>query len=192
MTLDRPHNLTRTDAAKRSAAVLLCVAVVAVCFTSGPCYGFKQADLDKLLATGQCEWCDLSNADLSKASLSKARLPNANLSSAILSGADLAGADLSSAILSRANLSKADLTGAYLSRAYLSAANLTGANLSRANLTKARLSNATLTGADLTGADLSLATWDSGKQCEDDSIGVCKGQINTYNPGGHGGVGVPY
>jgi uncharacterized protein YjbI with pentapeptide repeats len=39
-------------------------------------YAFSQADLDKLLATKRCEWCDLRNADLSGAQLSGATISN--------------------------------------------------------------------------------------------------------------------
>ena len=49
---------------------------------SGLCYAFKQDDVDKLLNTKQCAWCDLGNAELSGA-----KLENANLADADLSGA---------------------------------------------------------------------------------------------------------
>ena len=83
----------------------------------------------QLLATKQCQNCDLSGAGLVLANLS---------------GANLTGANLSGANLSRANLSGADLTGA----------NLVGASLFGANLTGAKLGGAQITGADFRDAYL--------------------------------------
>lgn len=83
----------------------------------------------QLLATKQCQSCDLSGAGLV--------LTN-------LSGANLSGANLSGANLSRANLSGADLTGA----------NLVGASLFGANLTGAKLAGAQIAGADFRDAYL--------------------------------------
>nr|WP_322111842.1 pentapeptide repeat-containing protein [Aerosakkonema funiforme] len=77
----------------------------------------NEDNIKKLLATKQCQNCDLSGVNLSGANL-----PNANLSGANLSGANLSGANLSGADLSGANLSDANVTDANLSDA-----NLTGA-----------------------------------------------------------------
>ncbi|MBN3950499.1 MAG: pentapeptide repeat-containing protein [Nostoc sp. NMS7] len=99
--------------------------------------------IKQLLATKQCQNCDLTNAglvmaDLSGANLSGANLTGANLSRANLSGADLRGANLSGASLFGVNLSQAkfggaNLTGADLRNTYLANAELTGANLNGAN-----------------------------------------------------------
>ncbi|MBO3463301.1 pentapeptide repeat-containing protein [Aetokthonos hydrillicola Thurmond2011] len=98
----------------------------------------------QLLATRQCQGCDLSNAglvmaDLSAANLSNANLSGANLSRANLSGADLSGANLSGSVLFGVNLTNAKLNGATLVGAdfrntYLVNAQLTGVNLNEANL----------------------------------------------------------
>ncbi|NWF61497.1 MAG: pentapeptide repeat-containing protein [Fischerella sp.] len=98
----------------------------------------------QLLASKQCQNCDLSGAglimaDLSNANLKGANLTGANLSRANLSGADLTGADLSGAGLFGVNLSGAKLNGAILIGAdlrntYLVNAELTGVNLNSANL----------------------------------------------------------
>lgn len=98
---------------------------------------FNQANLEQLLKTGNCRFCDLRDAELS----------GTDLSGAILSGADLSGA----------NLAEANLSGAKLIDAQLIGTNLSGANLMGANLIKAWLNNANLVGADLTGANLILA-----------------------------------
>lgn len=100
--------------------------------------------LRQLIATKQCQECDLSGAGLVRADLR---------------GANLRGANLSGANLSRANLSGADLTGANLSATglfgvNLSAAKLTGANLLGADLRNTYLMNADLAGVDLKGVNL--------------------------------------
>ncbi|WP_341526804.1 pentapeptide repeat-containing protein [Nostoc sp. UHCC 0302] len=93
----------------------------------------------QLLATKQCQNCDLTGAGLVLADLS---------------GANLSGANLTGANLSRANLSGADLRGANLSGAGLFGVNLSEAKLSGANLTNADLRNSYLANAQLTGAYL--------------------------------------
>jgi tetratricopeptide (TPR) repeat protein len=93
----------------------------------------------QLLATKECQNCDLTGAGFVLADLT---------------GANLSGANLAGANLSRANLSGADLRGANLSGAGLFGANLTGAKLSGANLVGADLRNSYLGNAQLTGVDL--------------------------------------
>lgn len=93
----------------------------------------------QLLATKQCESCDLSGAGLVMA----------NLQGASLRGANLAGSNLS-----RANLSGADLTGANLSGASLYGANLSGAKLGGADLTHADLRDSYLANVDLGSTSL--------------------------------------
>lgn len=98
----------------------------------------------QLLATKQCQNCDLTNiglvtANLSGAKINGSNLTGANLSRANLSGADLRGVNFSGANLYGANLSGADLrganfTGTDLREAYLANANFTGVNLSNAYL----------------------------------------------------------
>ena len=92
-------------------------ALVALFLVSGMSYGFKQEDLDKLSATGQCPFCDLSHADLPAADLSGKRLAGARLSDANLPDAKLSNANLRNANLSRAKLTNANLSGADLSGA---------------------------------------------------------------------------
>lgn len=93
----------------------------------------------QLLASKQCQNCDLAGAGLVMADLS---------------GADLTKANLAGANLSRANLSGANLRGANLSGVGLFGANLTGANLSGANLQNADLRHTYLVNAQLDGVNL--------------------------------------
>ncbi|MEH1872734.1 pentapeptide repeat-containing protein [Nostoc sp.] len=101
----------------------------------------------QLLATKQCQNCDLSNAGLVMADLSGANLSGANLAGANLSRANLSGADLRGA-----NLSGASLFGVNLSEAKFSGANLAGADLRNTYLANAQLTGANLNGANLNGA----------------------------------------
>ncbi|MCF4968292.1 pentapeptide repeat-containing protein [Nostoc sp. CMAA1605] len=125
--------------------------------------------LKQLLATKQCQNCDLSNAGLVMADLSGANL----------SGANLTGANLSRANLSSADLRGANLSGAGLFGANLNAAKLGGANLANADLRSSYLGNTEFTGAYVTGANfqgavgipLQIATAD-----EFYALGVAEGQ----------------
>ncbi|NJM22232.1 MAG: hypothetical protein HC836_39480 [Richelia sp. RM2_1_2] len=102
----------------------------------------KSEDVRQLLATKNCQNCDLSGAGLVMSDLS---------------GADLRGANLSGANLSRANLSGADLRDADLSGASLFGANLSSAKLSGVNLLGADLRNTYLVNAQLTDVDVNTA-----------------------------------
>jgi tetratricopeptide (TPR) repeat protein len=93
----------------------------------------------QLLASKQCQNCDLTGAGLVIADLS---------------GADLSGANLAGANLSRANLTNADLRGANLSGTGLFGANLSNANLNGATLVGADLRNTYLVNAQLNGVSL--------------------------------------
>lgn len=165
----------RTGITKRMFAFCVLLIVAAICALPDLSYAFQQKDLDKLLATGECKWCDLRKADLSGSKLQGAQLAGAVLSNANLSGADLSGADLSGAVLSGANLTGADLSGAYMRSAYFYGANLSGANLSKTTLDKANLKDAELSGVILSGASLSGTIWRNGSKCLEGSAGECMG-----------------
>lgn len=165
----------RSGIIKRETAFYALLVMITVCFMPDVSYSFQQKDLDKLLATGQCEWCDLRKVDLSGLKLSGARLAGAAISNANLAGTDLSGANLSNAVLSYTNLTGANLTGAYMRSAYMYGANLSDANLSKATLDKANLRDAELSGVNLTGASLSETIWRNGSKCLEGSAGECVG-----------------
>lgn len=60
--------------------------------------------IQQLLATKQCQDCNLQRANLSNVDLKGANLSGANLSGANLSGANLTGANIKGAILRGANI----------------------------------------------------------------------------------------
>jgi uncharacterized protein YjbI with pentapeptide repeats len=93
----------------------------------------------QLLASKECQNCNLTGAGLVLADLA---------------GANLSGANLAGANLSRANLTGADLRGANLSGASLFGVNLSGAKLTGANLANADLRNAYLINVELNGVNL--------------------------------------
>jgi len=99
-------------------------------------------DLVRLLESGRCRSCRLSDADLVLANLRDAdlrgaQLPRANLSQAQLDGANLGGANLQFTSLVGASLRGADLRGALLAGSDLRQADLTGALLDRSALANA-------------------------------------------------------
>lgn len=100
------------------------------------------SDLRQLLATRNCQQCDLTNTGLAMANLG---------------GADLQGANLVNANLSQANLTGANLSGANLTGASLYGANLSGANLSGAIINNTDLRSSYLYNADLTGTNLNTS-----------------------------------
>ena len=120
-------------------------AIVALLAT--PAFGFSEADIATLNATGSCPGCDLSGAVLSHADLR-----DAELSGADLTHADLTSVDLRRANLPYANLFRADLRGANLSDANLYSADLREAVLDQANLDEADLSRAHHAGISMAGA----------------------------------------
>ncbi|MBD2345111.1 pentapeptide repeat-containing protein [Anabaena subtropica] len=107
----------------------------------------NQEHIRQLLATKQCQNCDLSGAGLVMADLSGGNLSGANLAGANLSRANLAGADLRGA-----NLSGAGLFGVNLSEAKLGGANLAGADLRGTFLSNAEFTGAYLQGTNFQGA----------------------------------------
>ncbi|BAY17076.1 hypothetical protein NIES21_29100 [Anabaenopsis circularis NIES-21] len=103
--------------------------------------------LRQLLATKQCQNCDLTGAGLVLADLSGANLSGANLTGANLSRANLTGADLRGA-----NLAGAGLFGANLTEAKFNGANLAGADLRNTYLGNAEFTKAYLQGVNFQGA----------------------------------------
>ncbi|WP_414752563.1 pentapeptide repeat-containing protein [Anabaena sp. CCY 9910] len=141
----------------------------------------NQEHIRQLLATKQCQNCNLSGAGLVMADLTGANLSGANLAGANLSRANLSGADLRGA-----NLSGAGLFGVNLSEAKLGGANLAGADLRSAFLSNAEFTGAYLQGTNFQGAlgiPLQIATPD-----EFYALGVAEAQkgnqqqaINYFN-----------
>lgn len=125
-------------------SIIATAALLTTIGLAAPASSASSEHTRQLLATKQCQSCDLSGAGLVLA----------NLSGAILSGANLSGANLSRANLSGADLSGANLNGASLYGANLSGAKLDGADLSVADLRDTYLVNTDLAGANLSGANL--------------------------------------
>ena len=124
---------------------------------------YQTPNIEQLLETKECKYCDLSNADLSGVDLEGANLVGANLQGANLKEANLEVAYLLGANLENADLTDADFTGVNLVLGNLSGATLIGTDFEGANLHEANLENADLTEADLTapsylkGANLTRA-----------------------------------
>ncbi|MEL6578797.1 MAG: pentapeptide repeat-containing protein [Cyanobacteria bacterium J06621_12] len=107
-------------------------------------------ELEQLIETGKCEYCDLSNADLSGVEIEKANLVGANLTGANLTGATMEGAYLLGANLTGADLTDTNLSGANLTFAKLTESTAVNVDFEAANLQSANLEQVNLEGADLT------------------------------------------
>ena len=131
---------------RKPATVLMLVAAIAVIagMYRTLMISWQASQVRQLLATNQCQGCNLSDATLGSVNLQGAHLEDANLARAYLESARLEGA----------NLEGANLEGANLARAYLISANLGSANLEGAYLVRAKLLNANLEGANLEGVNL--------------------------------------
>jgi uncharacterized protein YjbI with pentapeptide repeats len=101
----------------------------------------------QLLATKECQRCDLQGASLVMANLQSANVQGANFQSANLSRVIFAGADLRNAKLAGASLSGANLGGADLTGADLRNTDLRGTIFTGAVLTNTKLDGAALQGA---------------------------------------------
>jgi uncharacterized protein YjbI with pentapeptide repeats len=99
---------------------------------------------ERLLATNECEGCNLTKKEFERASFKGAQLSRANFDWANLRNANLVEAKLVKARFRGANLIQSNLQDANLTRAYMSEADLTRANLDGANLFAANLSGATI------------------------------------------------
>lgn len=125
--------------------ILTVAALLMPYYLAMPVKADNPEHVQRLMATNQCEFCDLSGASFTGSDLSNAKLKGANLANANLSGVILANTDFTGANLANANLSNAVLNGA---------------NISGANLQFADLQNASLLGAiarekaELAGAKL--------------------------------------
>lgn len=125
------------------------IAGVALLVVLSPLTPAKAENLEqtqKLLATKQCQNCDLSGAGLVLANLVGANLNGSNLVGANLSRSNLTGADLRGANLTGASLFGANLTGANLTGAILNGTDLRSSYLTNAILDPKSLNNAQLVG----------------------------------------------
>jgi uncharacterized protein YjbI with pentapeptide repeats len=89
-----------------SAAVLMALGVTAAIYVPR---AIRQGQVKELLATKQCQGCNLSGTNLQGLDLTGVNLAGANLAGANLQGASLGNANLQRANLERANLERADL-----------------------------------------------------------------------------------
>ncbi|GJM16059.1 MAG: hypothetical protein DHS20C13_13860 [Thermodesulfobacteriota bacterium] len=114
--------------------------------------GPVEENVEVLLSTNRCVFCDLSGANLAGADLMGARLFLSNLTGANLIGANLLGANITFATLVNANLNSANLIEAEFDFSDMMGANMADADLSFAFLPDTNLENATFQGANLENA----------------------------------------
>jgi uncharacterized protein YjbI with pentapeptide repeats len=131
-------------------------ALVSIVGLALPSHAAQPADVQRLMQSGACPGCDLSQADLSHTHLIGADLREANLQGANLEGANLEGADMTGADLRGTRLVKTYLTNASLNRSNLAQADMTGAIAFYTDTRGANLSNLTIAGAAIYGSGISI------------------------------------
>jgi hypothetical protein len=109
--------------------VFLATLLLAVVCWMAPATAANPGHLSRLLETGECPGCDLSNADLHGADLRGANLQGANLEGADLSDTIMMAVNLRDTNLQGANLSKADMLLVDLQRANLKGATTEGIDM---------------------------------------------------------------
>lgn len=114
-----------------------------------PAHSANPADVARLLETGACKACDLSNADLTGEHLIGVDLRDADLTGAVLEQANLEGADLTGA-----TLVGTDFTGAFLTNALLDETTIRNANFSESTLYYTSMEGANVGPVTLIGADV--------------------------------------
>lgn len=139
MILIAKKNMPRRIFGLSCVAIFMLVILPALAESTPPPSEPIPKNIQRLLTSKACPFCDLSGADLSQTRLAKADLNGANLS-----GANLTLADLSGANLQRANLDQADLSGADLSFANLEGANLRGTNLEGVRFQRTKIKGRTV------------------------------------------------
>ena len=159
----------------RSPVALAGVTLLTLVLAHSPtAQALDEADLQRLIETGDCPGCDLEEADLRRLDLSGANLEGANLQEAnffyaILDGANLSGADLSSANLSyvRALTLTIDsngeilefparFVGANLESALMNYSNFSGAEMMEANFHEAYIHKTQFIGSQLQHSNFDL------------------------------------
>ncbi len=159
----------------RSPVALAGVTLLTLGFAHSPtAHALDEADLHRLIETGECPGCDLEGADLRRLDLSGANLEGANLQEAnffyaILDGANLSGANLTSANLSyvRAVTLTLDSNGevlefparfveANLEGALMNYGDFSGAEMMEANFYEAYIHKTQFIGSQLQHANFDL------------------------------------
>lgn len=125
-------------------------------FGVSPAGAANPADIVKLIETGACKACDLTDANLTGEHLIGADLRDADLTGAVLAEANLEGADLTGA-----NLVNTDLTGAFLTNASLDDTIISNVDFSESTLyytsmDGAQVGSVTLVGADVLNTPISI------------------------------------
>jgi len=119
----------------------------------------KEADIQKLIETNECQGCDLHEADFRRLDLSGANLVGADLEGANFYYANLDGAQLQNANLIDVNLGYASVRGAFLDGSDLRYAifdhtDLSGTSMIETDLRESYLDETDLTSTILNGSDL--------------------------------------
>lgn len=151
-------------------------------------YAYNKQHVRKLLSTGNCQSCDLSDIDLSNRNLKGLDVSGSDLSDAILRNCNLNEGNFQNSNLTRAKLENTTIENASFDRANLSWTRFDLAKLKNSSFYKANMKETNLSGADLRntslkgsifiGVRMNLtyfkdAIWHDGIKCKIGSIGKC-------------------
>lgn len=125
-------------------------------FGASPIQAANPADVARLVTTGVCKACDLTNANLTGEHLIGVDLRDADLTGANLTHTNLEGADLTGATLVDTNFTGAFLTNALLDNTVIQNADFSDATLYYTSLDGAEVGPVTLVGADVLSTPISV------------------------------------
>ena len=139
-----------------TAAALAALGSVAIGAVRSPAQAANPADIAKLIETGACKACDLTNADLTGEHLIGVDLRDADLTGAILEQANLEGADLTGATLINTDFTGAFLTNALLDETVIENTDFSESTLYYTSMDGAEVGSVTLVGADVLSTPISV------------------------------------
>lgn len=157
LTTQPESNLIPSKVLKVAAAsAIALLSMIGIEATRSPAYSANPADVIRLIETGACKACDLTDADLTGEHLIGVDLRDADLTGATLEQANLEGADLTGAMLVNTDFTGAFLTNALLDNAVISNADFSESTLFYTSMDGAEVDSVTLVGADILSTPISV------------------------------------
>ena len=143
------YNLLSTALKVAAVSAVATLGVAGMDAVRSPIQAAHPADVARLVETGICKSCDLTDANLIGEHLIGVDLRDADLTGANLTQANLEGADLTGA-----TLIDTDFTGAFLTNALLDSTVIQNTNFSDSTLYYTSMDNAEVGSVTLVGADV--------------------------------------
>ena len=139
-----------------ATAAIATLTVMGIDAARSPALSANPADVARLIETGACKACDLTNANLTGKHLIGVDLREADLTGAVLAHANLEGADLTGATLVNTDFTSAFLTNALLDNTVISNTDFSDSTLYYTSMDDAQVDSVTLIGADILSTPISV------------------------------------